>query len=53
MNLAAQLRARRARKRTQRAADRSINFAATATVRQELLAAAESRPRRGQPRRVI
>ncbi|MFI5585063.1 hypothetical protein ACIA5G_08535 [Amycolatopsis sp. NPDC051758] len=42
-NIAAKLRARRAEARTRRALDRAIDTAATATVRQELIAIAQAR----------
>ncbi|MEU6644990.1 hypothetical protein ABZ863_20840 [Saccharomonospora sp. NPDC046836] len=51
-NIAARLRARRAETRTRRAINRAIDNAATATVRQELIAIAQTRPRREQPPRV-
>ncbi|MBK1784669.1 hypothetical protein [Prauserella cavernicola] len=44
-NIAARLRARRAESRTRRAVNRAIDNAATATVRQELIAIAQTRPR--------
>ncbi|WP_199429032.1 hypothetical protein [Qaidamihabitans albus] len=52
-NIAAKLRARRAEMRARRALNRAIDNAATATVRQELIAIAQTRPRRGQDSRVI
>jgi hypothetical protein len=42
-NIAAKLRARRAEVRTRRAVSRAIDTAATATVRQELIAIAQAR----------
>jgi hypothetical protein len=42
-NIAAKLRARRAEVRTRRALNRAIDTAATATVRQELIAIAQAR----------
>ncbi|GAB3140039.1 hypothetical protein [Amycolatopsis sp. NPDC004378] len=42
-NMAAKLRARRAEVRTRRALNRAIDTAATATVRQELIAIAQAR----------
>ena len=42
-NSAAKLRARRAEVRTRRALNRAIDTAATATVRQELIAIAQAR----------
>ncbi|MFJ7211222.1 hypothetical protein [Amycolatopsis sp. NPDC098790] len=42
-NIAAKLRARRAEARTRRALNRAIDTAATATVRQELIAIAQAR----------
>lgn len=42
-NIAAKLRAHRAEVRTRRAVTRAINTAATATVRQELIAIAQAR----------
>jgi hypothetical protein len=42
-NLAAKLRAHRAEARTRRALNRAIDTAATATVRQELIAIAQAR----------
>ncbi|MGH3519867.1 MAG: hypothetical protein ACRDQ7_21270 [Haloechinothrix sp.] len=46
-NIAAKLRARRAEIRTRRAINRAIDSAASATVRQELILAAQRKPRRG------
>ncbi|TWE14057.1 hypothetical protein [Prauserella muralis] len=45
-NIAARLRARRAEARTRRAINRAIDNAATATMRQELTAIAQTRSRR-------
>ena len=42
-NIAAKLRARRAEARTRRAINHAIETAATATVRQELIAIAQAR----------
>jgi len=42
-NIAAKLRARRAENRTRRALNRAIDTAATATVRQELIAISQAR----------
>jgi hypothetical protein len=42
-NIAAKLRARRAEVRTRRALNRAIDTAATATVRQELIAISQAR----------
>ena len=42
-NIAAKLRAHRAEARTRRALNRAIETAATATVRQELIAIAQAR----------
>ncbi|MER6663003.1 hypothetical protein LCL61_13885 [Amycolatopsis coloradensis] len=42
-NIAAKLRARRAEARTRRALNRAIDTAATATVRQELIAISQAR----------
>ncbi|WP_170140108.1 hypothetical protein [Prauserella marina] len=51
-NIAARYRARRAETRTRRAINRAIDNAATATVRQELISIAQTRPRRSETSRM-